>query len=178
MLCFLVRFGWEFYLYRATRKLMQAESVWSDLRRDLRRHLRELPDSSKSKVESAKFHKPWESVEHYISLPKIWWNLIRNERKYYLCETKERLKSMHCLDCIWGLHWHQTHCARCQAKQKLMGQMVTGTSKDRARPAFPELSDSWWHREGFVDLFSSRLVSGWSILKPKNMSRVASWFDM
>jgi len=49
-------------------KLMQAESVWSDLRRDLRRHLRELPDSSKSK-----------------------------------------------------------------AKQKLMGQMVTGTSKDRAR---------------------------------------------
>ena len=41
---------------------MQAESVWSDLRRDLRRHLRELPDSSKSKVQSAEFHKSLESV--------------------------------------------------------------------------------------------------------------------
>lgn len=49
-------------------KLMEAETLWSDLRRDLRRHLRELPDSSKSK-----------------------------------------------------------------AKQKLMGRMVSGTSKDRAR---------------------------------------------
>ena len=29
---------------------MEAETLWSDLRRDLRRHLRELPDSSKSKA--------------------------------------------------------------------------------------------------------------------------------